>query len=165
MHGSNKFLFSMVMGVILLVIVAFSVVLLRPEPTYQDDSTAGGAAHNYLLALQQEDYERAYQYIPTAYKYPTDANDLADNVRQENWRFEDDSEFSLAVESVKPRGENEAIVTVRKTTFYNEGLMGSYEDSHTFTMKMLLEDGAWKVGDSSDYWSDCWGTTTKNWCH
>lgn len=165
MHGSNKFLFSMVMGVILLVIVAFSVVLLRPETTYQDDSTAGGAAHNYLLALQQEDYERAYQYIPTAYKYPTDANDLADNVHQENWRFENGNEFSLAVESAKPRGEDEAAVTVRKTTFYNEGLMGTHEDSRTFTMIMVLEPDGWKVRESEDYWSNCWGTTTRSWCH
>ncbi len=164
MNGSNKFLFGIVFGVVLLVIVAFSVVLLRPEPTYLDDGAPDGAAHNYLLALQQGDFERAYQYIPTAFKYPTDADDMADDARQNKWFFETGGDYALAVESVNQKSADEAIVTVRKTTFYNEGLFGSYEDSRTFTMQMTREEGVWKVSDADLYWSNCWGMSREYWC-
>ncbi|MCL4263436.1 MAG: hypothetical protein KJ069_09480 [Anaerolineae bacterium] len=164
MQGSNKFLFGIVFGVVLLVIVAFSVVLLRPEPTYQDDSTPEGAAHNYLLALQQGDFERAYQYLPTTFKYPTDADNLADDARQNSWLFETGGDYALAVDSVKQQNEEEAIVTIRKTTFYNDGLFGSRELSQTFTMHLTPEAGEWKVSEADMYWSNCWGTSQEYWC-
>ncbi|NJN54536.1 MAG: hypothetical protein HC804_07150 [Anaerolineae bacterium] len=164
MQGSNKFLFGIVFGIVLLVIVAFSMVLLRPEPTYQDDSTPDGAAHNYLLALQQGDYERVYQYLPTAYKYPVDADDLADDVRQNSWLFETGGDHTLAIDSVDQKSQNDATITVRKTTFYTDGLWGSHEDSHTFTMELTREGGEWKVNDADLYWSNCWGVNREYWC-
>jgi hypothetical protein len=164
MGGSNKFLFGIVIGIILLVIVTFSVVMLRPEPAYRDDSAPDGAAHNYLLALQQGDYERAYQYIPADYKFPTDARDLEDDVHRNSWQFDLADDFSLAIEAVKLRDDDEAVVTVRKTTFYNDGLLGSHQDFSTFTMNMVLEGDLWKVSQARSYWSNCWGETRENWC-
>ena len=164
MTGSNKFLFGIVVGIILLVIVTFSVVMLRPEPTYQDASTPDGAAHNYLLALQQGDYEHAYQYIPSDFKYPTDAFDFEDDVRRNSWQFDLDDDFSLAVESIKQQDDDKAIITVRKTTFSNNGLMGSYQYSRTFKMDMVRENDLWKVSDAENYWSHCWGKLRENGC-
>lgn len=63
MKGSDKTLALIVGGVVLLLIIAFGLVLLRPAPEYRDDVDPDGAAHNYLLALQRADYERAYSYI------------------------------------------------------------------------------------------------------
>jgi hypothetical protein len=164
MNGTNKFLFGIVFGVVLLVIVAFSVVLLRPEPTYQDDSTPAGAAHNYLLALQQGEFDRAFAYLPTAFKYPTDADDMANDAGQNGWLFETGGDYALAVDSVKQTSEDTAVVTIRKTTFYNDGLMGSHEYSQTFTMRLLREGDEWKVSEAEMYWSNCWGTSQEFWC-
>ncbi|MFO7680556.1 MAG: hypothetical protein R6X34_10940 [Chloroflexota bacterium] len=165
MQGSNKFLFGIVIGIVLLVIITFSVVMLRPEPTYQDDSTPEGAAHNYLLAIQNQDYERAFSYIPHKYPYPIDAADMADTIGLDSHRFDTDSDFSLAVDSVQMRGEDKALVTVRKTTFYTSGLMGSEETSRTFTLDMILENGVWKVSEGESYWSSsCWGESRDKWC-
>ena len=165
MQSSTKFLIGIVIGIVLLVIVTFSVVLLRPEPTYQDDTTPDGAAHNYLLAIQDKDYEQAFTYIPEKYRYPEDAEDMAITVEGDSWRFETDSDFSLAVESSRMRDEEHAVVTVRKTTFYNNGLMGSSQSTRTFTLDMKWEDGIWKVSDGESYWSSsCWGFSRDKWC-
>lgn len=165
MQGSTKFLIGIIIGIVLLVIVAFSVVLLRSEPTYQDDTTPDGAAHNYLLAIQNQDYERAFTYIPEQYPNPKDAEDMAYTIAQDLGRFDMDSDFSLAVESVKMRGDERAVVTMRKTTFYNSGLMGSGQYTRTFTLTMRLEEGIWKVSDGESYWSSsCWGYSREKWC-
>ncbi len=101
MHGSNKFLIGIVIGIILLTVITFSLVMLRPEPTYLDDSTPAGAAHNYLLALQQGDFERAYQYIPPSYQAPANADELARQVRDNPWRFGVDEGASLSIQSTE----------------------------------------------------------------
>lgn len=166
MSGSTKFLLGIVIGIVLLVIVAFSVVLLRPKLSYQDDSTPDGAAHNYLLAIQNQDYERAFMYIPEQYPNPKNAEDMAYTIGKDSWRFDTSSDFSLAVESVRMRNDDEAVVTVRKAMFYNSGLLGSGQSSRTFTLDMQLEDGIWKVSDGESYWSSsCWGYSRATRCN
>ncbi len=63
MKGTDKFLVGIVAGVLFIVIAAVVVVVRRPPPSYKEENTAEGTAHNYLLALQQQDYSRAYTYI------------------------------------------------------------------------------------------------------
>ena len=164
MQSSTKFLLGIVIGIVLLVIITFSVVMLRPEPTYQDDTTPDGAAHNYLLAIQNKDYDRAFTYIPEKYRYPENADDMAIDIQKNSWEFDTDSDFSLAVESTRMNGDDKAVVTMRKTTFYNNGLMGSSQYSNTFTVDMILENGMWKVSDGDSYWSSCWGYSQDKWC-
>ena len=165
MNGSNKFLFGIVIGILLLIIVAFSVVMLRPETTYLDDSTPEGAAHNYLLALHKGNFARAYQAIPTDYKFPTDANDMEDDIRSNPYKFDLNDDFSLSVESTRLRGDDKAVVTIRKTTFYNDGLLGSRQYSDTFTMDLVLENNEWKVSYGEKYWfNNCWGYSESSWC-
>lgn len=63
MKGIDKFLIVMVVGVVVLVGVVVAVVLLRSgEASYEPNSTPEAVAHDYLLALQWEDYERAYEW-------------------------------------------------------------------------------------------------------
>lgn len=164
MHSANKFLSAIVVAVALLVVIAFTVVILRPEPSYQDDATPDGAAHNYLLAVQRQDYERAFSYLPSTFRYPQDAAHMAEDIRHNTWRFETGAGFSLAVESTRMQGEDRAIVTVRKTTFYNEGLFGSHQFTNMFTLDMVLENGQWQVTDGENYWSNCWGESRASWC-
>jgi hypothetical protein len=71
MKSTDKFLIGIVVGIVLLVVAAFVITLARPEPTYQVEGTPESVAHNYLLALQKEDYQRAYGYLsPTLKGYP-----------------------------------------------------------------------------------------------
>lgn len=166
MQNSTKFLMGIVAGMVLLIAVTFLVVLRRSEPTYQDDNSPGGAAYNYLLAIQNQDYDKAFTYIPTLYPHPKDAEEMAYTIeRADVWRFDIDSDFSLAVESVDMRGDDRAIITVRKTTFYNTDLFGSGQSSTTFPLTMRLVEDRWKVFDGERYWSrSCWGFSHEKWC-
>ncbi len=50
-------------GVFALAVLAVVVYLLRPAPTYGDDSTPEGVVRNYLIAIVQGDFDRAYGYL------------------------------------------------------------------------------------------------------
>jgi len=160
MKSSDKFLLAIVVGIVLLVLVAFVVVLARPEPTYQAEDTAGGVAHNYLLALQQEDYGRAYGYLsPSLVRYPASPADFAEQVADSRWRFpHNDDEVSLAVLSEKVVG-NSTRVEVRQSRFYGGGLFDSGQSISTFTMKLQQEPAGWKIVAGDRYFEPCW----QNW--
>jgi hypothetical protein len=164
MNGSNKFLFGIVIGIVLLVIVSFSVVMLRPEPEYQPADTPEGVAHNYLLALQKQDYERAYEMLPTTFNFPRDAVTMGEDVADNTWHFQTGGDVSLAVDDVQMLDADTAVVTIRKTTFYSQGIMGSDQYTETFKVTLEKENGVWKVREANDYWYDCWGVTRPSWC-
>jgi hypothetical protein len=158
MKGTDRFLIAIVAGIVLLVIAVLALALLRPnQPTYQPDDTPEGAAYNYLLALELEDYERAYGYLaPTLPGYPDDADAFARNVEGNRWSFGYyDDEVSLAVEAVDVSGDK-ANVVVRRTTFRRGGLFDSGQYSSTFEMALRRQGGAWKVTSSDRYWVSCW---------
>lgn len=60
----DRFLVGILIGISLLVVAALVLFFVRQGSTqYIDDSQPAGALHNYVLALQQKDYERAYSYL------------------------------------------------------------------------------------------------------
>ncbi len=98
-QGTDRYLFGIAAGVVLLLVVAVAVVLLRPEPTYQADDSPEDVAHNYLLALIKADYERAYGYLsPTLDGYPESVAKFTQDIE---WSasLAADQEPALAVES------------------------------------------------------------------
>jgi hypothetical protein len=158
MKGTDRFLIGIVAGVVVLVGVVLALALLRPnQPGYQPDDTPEGVAHNYLLALQLDEYERAYGYLsPTLPGYPADAETFERDVQDNRWSFGYyDDDVSLAIEAVNVTGDRAKIV-VRKTEFYRGGLFDSGQHSTTFDMILRREEGAWKVADSDRYWAGCW---------
>lgn len=157
MKTVDRFLIGIVAGVILLVVVAFAVAFLRPKPAYQPEDTPEGVAHNYLFALQQQDYARAYGYLsPAISGYPRSAEAFADDVDDYRWRFGEASN-TLQVESGSIAGDR-AVVSVRETVFREGGLFDSSQYSSTFEMTLRRDSksGAWKVVESDSYWVECW---------
>lgn len=159
MKTVDKFLISIVGGVILLVVAAFVVVLLRPRPTYQSEDTPEAVAHNYLLALKQKDYARAYTYLsPAIPGYPDSSEDFAEDIRDNSWLFNNGNDSAtLEVESADITGSR-AIVSVRETVFYAGGLFDSSQYSNIFeiTLEQDTTTGVWKIVESDSYWAWCW---------
>lgn len=158
MKGTDKFLIGIVVGVILLVGVVLTIALLRPDQSsYLFDDTPEGAAHNYLLALQLEEYERAYSYLsPALPGYPANLEAFKRDVRQNRWSFGvDDNDISLAIEAGNVN-DDKARIVVRKTTFYPGDLFDSGQHSFTFDIALHRKDGAWKITSSESYWLPCW---------
>ena len=160
MKSTDRFLIGIVVGIILLVVAAFVVTLTRPEPTYQAEDTPKGVAHNYLLALQEEDHQRAYGYLsPTLEGYPVSVERFAENVEDSRYRFRLDADTTLAVGSVRVTG-NRAVVDVRESRFHGGDLFDSSQSTTIFEMKLQFEDGEWKIVDSDYYFARCWKDST-----
>jgi len=155
---TDKFLVGFVIFIIVLVAVAFTIALARPKPTYQAEDKPEGVAFNYLFALQQGDYERAYGYLsPSVKGYPADAAKFRKDI-QDSWNFGGLKNGSLSLEVVSSESVGDVvIVTVKETTFYEGGLFDSGESSSTFEMTLeQKKNGKWKITDSERYWVYCW---------
>lgn len=156
MKSSDRFLIAIVVGVLLLVAISIAVVLTRPEAEYKAEDSPEGVAHNYLLALQQEDYDRAYGYLSTRLPgYPVSTARFAETVEDNSWRFRLNRDSSLAVIDTQLDGD-EAAVTVRETYFYGGGLFESGQRMNTFDMDLQLERGDWRITHAYYYFAPCW---------
>jgi hypothetical protein len=144
--------------VLLLAAVALALAARQPEPTYQAEDTPAAVAHNYLLALQQQDFARAYSYLsPELSDYPPDLETFTRQVKTRTWDFRLSSEFSLRVLSTEHRSDL-AYVTVRRSTFSPGTLFENSQSSSTFdlTLRQVAPGGAWKLIDGNSYWNACW---------
>jgi len=156
MKGNDRFLIGIVVGVLLLVVVSFVVVLRRPSPSYRPDDTPEGAVHNYLLALRQGEYERAYSYLaPDLVSYPASAAEFASDVERNRWEFRLDEDVSLVVESAQIDGDR-ATAVVQETTFYSGGLFNSNQFTRSFTMTLERSDDRWLITRADSYLLYCW---------
>ena len=159
MKKTDIFLIGIVIGIVLLVVIAFGLALSKPEPTYQAEDTPDGVAFNYLFALQQKDYERAYKYLSSSIDgYPRNVENFSDDIRDYPYWFNrlNDSSTTLDVDSIDENG-NRADVKIRETRFYEGDLFSSSQYTSTFNMTLRKDqNGAWKIVDSDRYWLSCW---------
>ncbi len=161
MANTDKFLIGIVIGILLLVVVALAITFIRPEPTYQAEHGPKNIAHNYLLALQKQDYARAYGYLsPTLDGYPGSAEKFTQDVQDSSWLFDLDEDTSLAVESARVTGER-AVVKVRESHFYADGLFGGDTYTSVFEIKLQKEENEYKIVDADSYFAWCWKRSTE----
>lgn len=160
MKSPDKFLIGIIIGVVVLLAVVFGVVLTRPADEYQSEDTPAGIAHNYLLALQNEDYERAYSYLsPNLRGYPASVIEFKHDLENDRWRFRTDSSISLSIQSTALLAENRALVEVREIVYYSGNLFSNSQATIEFDIFLFLEAGKWKVMDADYYFSGCWINT------
>lgn len=156
MKTTDRALLGIVAGIVVLVLAAVGVALTRSEPTYRDGSGPEDVAHNYLLALFREDYDRAYGYLsPGLMGYPAATEDFRRQVRQEEWLFGRGSEVSVNVLSSEVDGEV-AIVQARQQRFYASGPFDSGTSTDDFELTLRLEQGEWKLVNGELYFLPCW---------
>jgi hypothetical protein len=158
MNNTDKFLIGIVAGIVILVVVVFLVVLSRPDPEYRDENTPESVVHNYLLALQNDDFDRALNYIGANLIHPPTNYDefLVDIKENCAWRFRElDRDTSLAVVSTDYRG-NLAYVQVKQSVFEGGDLFGSNLYESNFEMTLKKDNSAWKIIEGDRYWCYCW---------
>ena len=154
MKQADKFLIAIVIAIILLVVAAFALVLLRPPPQYREDETAEATVHNYLLALQQGNYERALNQISEDVPHrPQDAAEMEFDVKDNKWQFDRYGDPSLIIAGSRITGEA-ATVTLKETRS-NSPIPGDI-DSQEITMRLQLDDTGWKLIDGQAYWAYDW---------
>jgi hypothetical protein len=155
MKNTDRFLLGIVAGVVILVLVSFYVSLRQPLPAYQSESTPESIVQNYLLALKQADYERAYSYLSSELLgYPTDVTAFTADVNNDRWAFRLDADVSIDLTSTTITGDR-ALVVVRETRFDRSGLFGG-QSIDSFTVTLQQSEDTWVIANSGAYWSWCW---------
>ncbi|NWG05276.1 MAG: hypothetical protein HXY35_01180 [Chloroflexi bacterium] len=68
----DRFLTGILIGIGLLIIVALTMFFVRKEAqTYIAEDTPEGVVHNYVVAVLDRDYEKAYSYLADLEYKPT----------------------------------------------------------------------------------------------
>lgn len=156
MKSTDKFLIGIVTGILLLVAVALAIALTRPEATYLPEDSPENVTHNYLLALNQENYERAYAYLsPTVKNYPSTIEQFVSDVETDDWFFRKNQNVSLEVESARLTGDL-AVVAVNESRFAGNGLFNANQIFNRFEMQLMRENNQWKIVRGDYYFSRQW---------
>ena len=68
----DRFLIGILIGIGILVVVALGVFFTREDTqTYISEDTPEGVTHNYVVAVLNKDYEKAYTYLAELDNKPT----------------------------------------------------------------------------------------------
>jgi hypothetical protein len=156
MKQVDRFLLTIIAGVVVLVVVALALALTRTPQSYLPDTTPGGVAHNYLLALKRRDSARAYDYLASdlaGYPPSIDAF-VADIDSRYSWAFNRDS-ATISVGEARITGDR-AVVTVSETRFAEGGLFNSGQYRSSFSMSLRRQGEEWRLVSADSYWAACW---------
>jgi hypothetical protein len=136
----DRFLMGILIFIGVLVAAALVLFFVRNEkPAYGPEDTPDGVLHNYVVALQVNDYERAYSYLAEKDKKPTfDTFQRAFLTRQLN-----PGDSALQIGDVQTLTNGEAWVNI---TIQNPG-NGLFNNSWSSTDKgsLVRQKGAWKI--------------------
>jgi|RhiMetdeSRZDD1v2_1073273.scaffolds.fasta_scaffold387390_2 hypothetical protein len=68
----DRFLTGILVGIVVLVVIALAVFFLRQgSQSYISEDVPEGVVHNYVLAVLNDDYEKAYKYLADLDNKPT----------------------------------------------------------------------------------------------
>jgi len=141
----DRFLTGILVGIGVLVVVALAVFFTRKDTqTYVAEDTPEGVVHNYVLAVLNMDYEKAYGYLADLEYKPTFEEFrrpfLNGNVNPDN--------SAVDIGSSQISG-NEASVDVAQIYNSSDPFSTGYRD----TQRALLvkQSGAWKISNMPTY--------------
>lgn len=157
----DKFLIGIVIGITGLIIVALAIVLLRApgNENYIPDDTPAGVVHNYFLAIQREEYEKAYDYLADDIKAQVDLDKFIRDVASFNRNRQD----ALQIGQTKT-GEARTQVEVSITTYNSGGLFdsNSYTQNDTAFLKPGPDGSGWRLTSFPyPYWGYDWNETVE----
>lgn len=148
----DRFLTGILIGIGVLVVIALAVFFTRKDTqTYISEATPEGVVHNYVLAVLNKDYEKAYGYLA----------DLKDKPTYEEFRRPflngyvnpDTTAVDVGVSEISG---DEASVEISQ--IYNSG--DPFSSGYRDTQRAILvkQNGAWKLSNMPAYnfWDYSW---------
>ncbi|HEX9923847.1 MAG TPA: hypothetical protein VGD99_14410 [Anaerolineae bacterium] len=151
---NDKFLLGIVAGIVLLVMVAVTVVLTRGgQEDYIAADTPAGVVHNYYLAIQRRDYERAYGYLSDDLEAKPELDDFMRTVDAPG----NQAESSIQIGETT-LDDDRAQVDVAITTYYGGGLFNSGNNTTRQTAYLRATAGGdWRLIEFPyPYWGYDW---------
>ncbi len=148
----DRFLTGILIGIALLIVAALVVFFTRQNrAVYATENTPDGVVHNYVLAILNKDYSRAYGYLADLDNKPT---------------F---SEFrqAFAVGRLSPASNGIKVgrasvtgedATVEVSMVYTPGDPFSSGYNNVGTTQLVRQGGAWKISSMPTYnlWDYSW---------
>lgn len=156
MKNLDRPLIAIVVVIGILLVVTVVVVLSEPPPEYMPEGEPEAAAYNYLLALFQGDFERAYGYLsPDLPGYPETFDDFIVVIRRYPYQFGLDRDVSFSVEEVYAL-EAMTYVTIQETRFSSSDVLSPSYSTRSFEFVLVSEQGEWQIIEGSRYFAYCW---------
>jgi hypothetical protein len=148
----DRFLAGILIGIAVLVIAAVAVFVTRQgKQTYSSEDTPEGVVHNYVLAVLNKDYQKAYSYLA----------DLDTKPSYGNFRHSfatgalNPSSTGLKIGTADVTGDD-ASVDISTVNTPND--LFSTEYNNTGSAQLVRQNGAWKITSMPAYnlWDFSW---------
>ena len=148
----DRFLIGILAGITLLVVVALALFFTRRGASnYTADDTVQGVLHNYVLALQKQDYQKAYSYLakkPDKPSYDTFRQALLNG-------YVNPGQSGVEILDTTLNGD-EAIVDLAVVYISNDPFSGGSYRSNGKAL-LIRQDGQWKIFEMPyNYWASDW---------
>jgi len=148
----DRFLTGILIGIGVLVVAALAVFFTRKDSqTYIADDSPEGVVHNYVVAVLERDYEKAYGYLA----------DLENKPAYEQFRQSFINGYISPNNSAVDIGGSEITgedATVEVATIYNpsDPFSTGYRDVQRAIL--VKQNGAWKISSMPAYnfWDYSW---------
>lgn len=144
----DKFLTGILIGIGALIVLALVLFFTRQdEKEYKAENIPDGVVHNYVLAVLNKDYEKAYGYLA----------DLKDKPTYEEFRQSFLNGYVNSENAGVEIGEveivaDDAYVDLIVYYSYNDPFSSSYSNTESATL--VKQDGAWKISVMPYYFWD-----------
>lgn len=135
----DRFLTGILIGIAALVVLALALFFIRQEKRdYLPDDTPEGVTHNYILAVYNRDYEKAYSYLAEGEHKPT-----FEKFREAfAFNYINPQDVGAEVGTAEIYGDS---ATVQVFTYYNPSDPFSSGYRNTEAATLTLQNGQWKI--------------------
>jgi hypothetical protein len=139
----DRFLIGIIVGILVLSAAALGVFFTRQASQgYVAEDTPEGVLHNYIYAIQQGDYERAYGYLANRPGKPSQA---AFQSMISTARYPGDTGVRISDVRViaGEDGPDESVIELVMVQTGDGPFGSSY--SYNDTAQLIYEEGSWKI--------------------
>ncbi len=148
----DRFLTGILIGIVVLIVAALAVFYARQNrDAYGPETTPEGVVHNYVLAVLNKDYQKAYGYLADLANKPT-----FDEFRQSFivGRLTPSS-TGVSIGKAEIIGED---ASVEVSTLYTPGDPFSTGNASPGQAQLVLQNGVWKISSMLAYnlWDYSW---------
>jgi len=147
----DKFLTGILIGIGVLILLALGLFFLRQDKRdYVVDTNPDGVVHNYVLAILNKDYQKAYGYLADLEHKPT-----YEEFRQSFFNgMVNPSDVGVDVGSVEIN-KDEAVVSL--SVYYSNSDPFSSRYASEDRALLTQQNGAWKLNSMpSNFWNYNW---------
>lgn len=138
-----------------LAVVALVIVALAREPVQLDPSTAEGTVQQYLQAISDEDYDKAFEVLDPDGFDGCSTSHLARSAPNDAFTatlgFSEDAKRFPPIDDGDPPPSGELVSVEVTLRFGNGGVFGGSWDQYE-TFFLISKDGSWWITDDPDPW-------------